>query len=79
MQNLRPPQSHVGTAMRLARESGQKGCRKRSAVTADALLRQRTPQTQIALVNTNRFPNGSVTVMSWLPHGMAWMSGRANL
>jgi hypothetical protein len=28
-------------------------------------------QTLIALVNTNRFPNGSVTVMSWLPQGMA--------
>jgi hypothetical protein len=33
-------------------------------VTADA-------QTLIALVNTNRLPNGSVTVMSWLPHGIA--------
>jgi len=26
-------------------------------------------QTLIALVNTNRFPNGSAIVMSWLPHG----------
>ncbi len=28
-------------------------------------------QRLIALVNTNRLPNGSAMVMSWLPHGIA--------
>lgn len=34
-------------------------------------------QILMALVNTNRFPNGSLIAMSWLPQGMAWICGWA--